>query len=66
MISLFLININTYIAILLKILLLLLFPLILYFLNFFEQVELDRVNGFLKKWKNPKQWRKNIKEIRLK
>lgn len=58
MISLFLININTYIAILLKILLLLLFPLILYFLNFFEQVELDRVNGFFEKVEKSKTMEK--------
>jgi O-antigen/teichoic acid export membrane protein len=48
-------------SILIKFALLVSFPFILYFWNFFEQVELDRLRGLWLKWKDPSGWKKNIK-----
>ncbi|MFP4403944.1 MAG: hypothetical protein ACLFPJ_06335, partial [Candidatus Woesearchaeota archaeon] len=45
-----------------KIFLLISFPIILYFLNFYEKVELDRLEGAWHKWKNPQKWKSNIKK----
>lgn len=39
------------------------FPFILYFLHFFEDVELERLKGSWKKWKNPAKWKSNLKEM---
>jgi len=52
--------------IIIKILIILTFPLILYFLRFYEPVELERIKGAWKKWKNPKNWHKNLKGIKIK
>lgn len=41
-----------------KIILLIIFPLILKPLNFYEPIELERLWGAYKKWKNPKNWYK--------
>lgn len=48
-------------AILIKFILIIAFPFILYFWNFFEQIELERLQGLWIKWKNPKKWLNNIK-----
>lgn len=45
----------------LKVLLLLFFPVALYFLGFYEKVELERIRGFWIKWKDPGKWRQNLK-----
>lgn len=37
------------------------FPIILYYLNFFEPVEIDRLKGAYLKWRNPLNWRNNIR-----
>jgi O-antigen/teichoic acid export membrane protein len=47
-----------------KSLLILSFPFILYFLGFYEPIEIDRLKGFWDKWKNPANWFNNIKAIR--
>ena len=52
--------------ILLKLLLIILFPVILYFFNFYEPIELNRLKGAWHKWKKPQNWVKNIKNIRIK
>jgi O-antigen/teichoic acid export membrane protein len=49
-----------------KILLIGSFPFILYFMKFYEQVELQRIIGTWKKWKNPRNWLSNIKDIKIK
>ena len=41
------------------------FPILLYSLNFYEPVELNRLRGAWNKWKNPLNWRKNIKNINI-
>lgn len=47
---------NLAIRISVKSLLILSFPLILYFLGFYEPIEIDRLKGFWNKWKNPAKW----------
>ena len=51
---------------LIKTFLILGFPFSLYFLGFYEKVELQRLKGAWKEWKNPKNWINNIKEIKIK
>ncbi len=51
--------------IILKFLFIASFPLILYFFNFYEPVELERLKGSWKKWKNPRRWKNNLKEIKF-
>jgi O-antigen/teichoic acid export membrane protein len=36
------------------------FPLILYFLKFYEEIELIRIKQTWQKWRDPRKWRKNI------
>jgi O-antigen/teichoic acid export membrane protein len=48
-------------AIMIKFILILSFPFILYFWNFFEEIELERLKGFWLKWKNPRKWLENLK-----
>jgi len=49
-----------------KSMLIILFPFILYFFKFYEQVELYRIKGAWQKWKNPKKWGRNLKKIKIK
>lgn len=51
---------------LIKLGLLLFFPFLLFATRFFEDVELDRIKGSWRKWKNPKTWKKNFTDIKLK
>ncbi len=46
-----------------KILLLLVFPVSLYFSNFFEKVELQRISDIWRDWKNPGKWGTNLKRL---
>lgn len=46
----------------LKLFLILVLPVVLYFVGFYESIELERINGFYIKWRNPFKWGKNIKE----
>ncbi|HKB87914.1 MAG TPA: oligosaccharide flippase family protein [Ignavibacteriaceae bacterium] len=55
------INLSYLLDIIVKFVLLLVFPFILYFIKFFEIRELESLAGFYRKWKNPVTWRKNIK-----
>jgi len=48
-------------AILIKLLLLGSFPVILYFWNFFETIELERLKGLWFKWRKPAKWIENLK-----
>jgi cytochrome c oxidase subunit IV len=51
-------------AILIKFILIAVFPVILYFWNFFEKIELERLKEFWLKWKNPGKWINNIKSLK--
>ena len=48
---------------LLKLLLIIVFPILLYFLNFYEQIELNSLKSFWIKWKNPFKIKSNIQEL---
>jgi O-antigen/teichoic acid export membrane protein len=39
------------------------FPFILYFLDFYEKIELVRMMEFYRKWKNPNRWKRNFNEL---
>ncbi len=54
-------NIGPYIKVGIKILLLILFPYILYLFNFFEEIEIKKIKGTWDKWKNPFNWSNSIK-----
>lgn len=47
----------------LKLLIVVSFPFLLYFLKFFEQVEIQGIKAAWLKWRNPFFWKKNIKEL---
>ena len=49
----------------LKTLLIVLFPVILYFWNFYEPVELISLKNFYLKWKDLKNWKNNFNNIKL-
>jgi O-antigen/teichoic acid export membrane protein len=49
----------------LKVAALLLFPLILFLLKFYEVREIKSLKGFYKKWKDPKKWFENIVGLNL-
>lgn len=40
-----------------------LFPVILYFLNFYEQAELNQIKMIWKNWRNPLRWKENLKRL---
>ncbi len=56
LISVYLPNINFVIDILIKLILLISFPFLLYFLNFFEKVELENIERIWHNWRNPTKW----------
>ena len=47
--------------VLIKIALLISFPFILYVFNFYEKIELEKLQGFFTKWRDLKNIGKNIK-----
>ncbi|MHA1381563.1 MAG: lipopolysaccharide biosynthesis protein [Candidatus Helarchaeota archaeon] len=59
-------NLNILWRIILKIGLILVYPILLYFMGFFDNVELLRIRQIWQKWKNPKNWKKNLNKIKLK
>jgi len=54
-----------YLRLITKTVLIISFPFILYFWNFYEEIELDRIKGAWDKWKNPLNWRDNIKGMKF-
>lgn len=50
------------IEILIKVIILLVFPFVLYILDFYEEVEIIAIKGFYNKWKYPVAWKSNIKK----
>jgi O-antigen/teichoic acid export membrane protein len=51
-----------YLTILSKLILVSLYPFILFWTSFYEPKEIKLVRGFVKKWKNPSDWIENIKK----
>jgi O-antigen/teichoic acid export membrane protein len=54
---------NVALRILIKTLVLVSFPFILYFLRFYEKIELIRLKEFYAKWKNPLHWKQNLHNV---
>jgi O-antigen/teichoic acid export membrane protein len=52
--------------IIIKIILIGSFPVILYFFGFYEKIELQRIKGTWEKWKNPRNWKNNLRNIKIK
>jgi O-antigen/teichoic acid export membrane protein len=62
-ISLFTSATSLWVGFFIKIALLGSFPFLLYFWNFFEDIELVRIKQAWKKWRNPLDWKKNMQEM---
>jgi len=45
-----------------KLLLIASFPLLLYWFGFYESIELERLDQFWTKWRNPLRWGKNFRK----
>ncbi len=60
LLSYLILDIAIYMRIAMKIILLAMFPIILYWLRFYEKVEIDKIRGAWKKWKNIFKLRENI------
>ncbi len=41
------------------------FPFFLYWFGFYESIELERLGQFWRKWRNPLEWRKNLRKLKL-
>ena len=54
------------IQLMLKFLLLMFYPFILYFVKFYDPQELQRINGSWNKWRNPINWKSNLSNIKIK
>jgi O-antigen/teichoic acid export membrane protein len=50
-------------VILLKVVLIIFYPFVLYMFNFFEPIEIDRLKGSWKKWRNPSQFFKTLTHL---
>ena len=48
-----------------KLILLLLYPVVLYLLKFYDYFEIKRIWGAWKKWRDPRKWKENFKDIKL-
>ena len=48
-----------------KLILIALYPVILYLINFYDPQEINRIKGAWKKWRDPRKWKENIKDIKL-
>lgn len=52
-------------TILIKILLISTYPVLLYFWKYYDDIEILRLKQSWKKWRNPKNWKKNISDIKF-
>jgi len=57
-------NLHVLLRIIIKTLLLVSFPIILYFLNFYEEVEIDRIKKGWIIWRNPFNWKNNLQRLK--
>jgi O-antigen/teichoic acid export membrane protein len=57
-------ELNLIMSIVVKFFIILLFPVVLYFFNFYERVELQTAKGFYLKWRNPSKWKQNFTKKR--
>jgi O-antigen/teichoic acid export membrane protein len=61
-ISLLFVDMNLYVRSGLKMILVFLFPVLLFLFRFFNKLEIQGLKGFWRKWKNPGQWVSNLKK----
>lgn len=57
-------NLHLFLRLSIKTIILASFPFILYFLNFFEEIELDRIKKVWIDWRNPLNWKNNMKRFK--
>jgi O-antigen/teichoic acid export membrane protein len=62
-ISLLISNYSIWFRLSIKILLLLVFPILLYFFKFYEKVELEKISQLFSSWKDPRNWKQNLKRM---
>lgn len=65
LITLYLPDTDNFIEVILKLALFMSFPFILFFLNFYDKIELIKLKQSWDKWKNPKRWAANIKNMKF-
>lgn len=53
-------NLNIYLSISIKLLLIISFPFLLYIIRFYEPIEIESIRRFYKKWSNIKKWKDNL------
>jgi len=51
------------VEIMLKLVLIIIYPFLLYLLGFYEKVEIDSLRGAYKKWNKPSEWFTNFKDL---
>lgn len=59
-------ELNIVLSLILKTALLATFPFVLYLFRFYEPIEILRAKQVFQKWKNPKNWKDNLKNIKFK
>jgi O-antigen/teichoic acid export membrane protein len=64
-ITYFMNDLGVVVRIMVKILLVVAFPWILFAFGFFEQIEIQRLKQAWIKWRNPSQWMKNLKNVKM-
>lgn len=57
-------EINLLIRLIVKILMIAAFPLLLYYLGYYEKIEIKRIKEIWIIWRNPKRWKRNFKNIK--
>lgn len=65
LIAFFINDYNLLIRLSVKTLLIFIFPIILYFWNFYEEVEILALKNFWLKWKSPGRWKENLMQIKI-
>lgn len=63
LISIFVNDLDLLIRLIIKLFLVAIFPILLYFWRFFEPVEIQSIKGAVFKWRNPVNWKSNITEL---
>lgn len=62
---LFVNDFKLFLRISIKIIIVVGFPFVLYFFNFYEEIELLRIKQSWLKWRNPKRWKDNFRQIKF-
>ena len=56
-------DLNLVLRLVIKSMLIISFPFLLFLLGFYEKIELDRMRGAWRKWHNPIKWKENLKKM---